>query len=403
MIRSVRDQGPTEPPLIPYGRQSISEADIEAVAAVLRSPFLTQGPAVPAFEAALAAKVEAPFAVAANSATSALHLACLALGLGPGDVMWTVPNTFVATANVALQCGADVDFVDIDPETFVMCPKALEAKLGRAAREGRLPKVVTPVHFAGQSVDMAALAVLADRYGFRVLEDASHAVGALYEGRPVGACPYSEIAVFSFHPVKIITTGEGGAAVTRNERLAARMRLLRTHGVTREPDELTRAPDGPWSYEQIALGYNYRLSDIQAALGLSQLQRLEAFVARRREIAGVYDAALQSTSLARAPYQDPKTRSSWHLYVARLAEGLDRRQVFEALRRQGVGVQVHYIPVHAQPFYQARGHRLGDYPAAEAYYRSAITLPIFPELAAAEQAAVLAAFFEALNAAAGAG
>ncbi|MFO7640660.1 MAG: UDP-4-amino-4,6-dideoxy-N-acetyl-beta-L-altrosamine transaminase [Candidatus Competibacteraceae bacterium] len=412
--------------MIPYGRQHITEADLAAVVEVLRSDFLTQGPMVPRFERAVADYCGATHAVAVNSATSALHLACLALGLGPGDWLWTSPNTFVASANCGLYCGAKVDFVDIDPRTYNLCPHKLAEKLDQAERAGRLPKVVVPVHFAGQPCDLAAIHALSQRYGFQILEDASHAIGASYavdhdpgrsepcsrtaarrpqpehangaqfpgEARsPIktGSCRHSHITVFSFHPVKIITTGEGGMALTNDPELAGRMARLRSHGITREPALMTHEPDGPWYYQQIELGFNYRMTDIQAALGYSQLQRLEEFVARRHELAARYDAWLAGLPVI-APWRDPDARSAFHLYVIRLNEaraGRTRRAVFETLRQRGIGVNVHYLPVHTQPYYQAMGFAEGDYPEAERYYREAISLPLYPGLAEAEQDVVV--------------
>jgi len=384
--------------MIPYGRQDIREADIDAVVEVLRSDFLTQGPAVPAFEAAVAARVGAAHAVAVNSATSALHLACLALDVGPGDVVWTSPITFVASANCALYCGAGVDFVDIDPRSYNLSVAALRAKLERAAAEGGLPKVVIPVHLCGQSCEMAEIHALGQRYGFAVIEDASHAIGGRYRGEPVGNCRYSDITVFSFHPVKIITTAEGGLALTQREELAQRMQLLRSHGITRDPAQMGRAPDGPWYYEQVALGYNYRMTDLQAALGLSQLARLEEYVGRRHALARRYDEALAELPVL-TPWQHPDSYSGLHLYVIRLQHeriGRSHREVFEALRAAGIGVNLHYIPVHTQPYYQALGFRTGQFPEAERYYADAISLPLFPSMSDAQQAAVVAALREAL-------
>lgn len=384
--------------MIPYGRQSISQADIEAVVAVLRSDFLTQGPAVPRFEAAVAARAGARHAVAVNSATSGLHVACLALGLGPGDLLWTSPITFVASANSALFCGAAVDFVDIDPATCNMSVAALEAKLAAAHAAGRLPKIVMPVHFAGEPCDMEPIARLAREYGFKVVEDASHAVGASYRGVPVGACAHSDIAVFSFHAVKIVTTAEGGAALTNDPALARRMALLRSHGVTREPDLMVRAPDGPWYYEQVALGFNYRMTDMAAALGSSQLDRLDAFLELRHQRARRYDRLLAALPLT-LPLRHPLNRSALHLYAVRLkdASPRERRAVFERLRAAGIGVNVHYVPVHLQPHYAALGFRPGQFPEAEAYYRQAITLPLFAGLTEADQDAVVRALEEALG------
>lgn len=374
--------------MIPYGRQDISQDDIDAVVAVLRSEFITQGPAVELFERTVAAYCGVPHAVAVNSATSALHVACIALGLGPGDRLWTSPNTFLASANAGVYCGAEVDFVDIDPRTYNMSVEALRAKLERAAREGRLPRVVVPVHFAGQSCEMAPIGELARRYGFRVIEDASHAIGAAYRGAPVGRCDFADIAVFSFHPVKIVTSGEGGVATTRDPELAGRMRLVRSHGMTRDPAQMTRAPEGPWDYEQIALGYNYRITDIQAALGASQMKRISDFVARRREIAERYDREFEGLPLVR-PWQHPDTASSWHLYVV-LVDPERRRRAFEGLRAAGIGVNVHYIPVHTQPFYRERfGFAAGDFANAEAYYARAISLPMYAALTDAQQSQVV--------------
>jgi UDP-4-amino-4,6-dideoxy-N-acetyl-beta-L-altrosamine transaminase len=384
--------------MIPYGRQDIIETDIDAVVAVLRSDWLTQGPAVPRFEQAVADYCGASHAVAVNSATSALHLACLALGLGPGDWLWTSPNTFVASANCGLYCGARVDFVDIDPRTYNLCPHKLAEKLDQAERAGRLPKVVVPVHFAGQPCDLPAIHALSQRYGFKILEDASHAIGGRYRGEPIGNGRYSDITVFSFHPVKIITTGEGGMALTNNPELAGRMTRLRTHGITRAPAEMTHEPDGPWYYQQIALGFNYRMTDLQAALGYSQFQRLDEFVARRHQLADHYDRLLADLPVV-TPWQNPDAWSAFHLYVIRLDEaraGRSRRAVFEALRQRGIGVNVHYIPVHTQPYYQALGFAEGDDPEAERYYREAISLPLYPTLTEAEQDQAVSALRETL-------
>ncbi|MDR0674508.1 MAG: UDP-4-amino-4,6-dideoxy-N-acetyl-beta-L-altrosamine transaminase [Zoogloeaceae bacterium] len=368
--------------MIPYGRQEITESDIEAVKAILRSDFLTQGPAVPRFEEAVADYAGASHAVAANSATSALHLACRALGLGPGDWLWTSPITFVASANCALYCGARVDFVDIDPRTCNLSPLALEQKLEAAKKAGRLPKIVVPVHLCGQSCDMAAIHALSQRFGFRIIEDAAHAIGGRYRGEPVGNCRYSDIAVFSFHPVKIITTGEGGMALTNDAALAGKMALLRSHGITRDPVQMTHAPDGPWYYQQIDLGFNYRMTDIQAALGLSQMTRLEAYVTRRRELAARYDQLLRDLPLT-LPWQDPDTHSAFHLYIVRLRLDeirVSHKQAFESLRAQGIGVNLHYIPVYRHPYYQQLGVMEGELPVVEQYYREAISLPVYPLL-----------------------
>lgn len=381
--------------MIPYGRQDIQEEDIAAVVDVLRSDWLTQGPAVDRFEAAVAAHCGAAHAVAVNSATTALHLACLALGLEQGDSLWTSTNTFVASANCARFCGADVDFVDIDPRTYNMSPEALAEKLELAARRGRLPKIVVPVHFAGQSCDMVAIRALADRYGFRIIEDASHAIGGRYRGEAIGSGRYSDITVFSFHPVKIITTGEGGMAVTNDARLAALMRRLRSHGITREEGEMRGGSDGPWYYQQLTLGYNYRMTDLQAALGLSQLRRLDAYVARRRALAARYDRLLADLPLM-TPYRDPAAESAMHLYVVVLHEAQRRREVFTRLRAVGIGVNVHYIPVHTQPYYRDLGFAPGYCPTAEAYYAAAMSLPMYAGLSETDQDSVVDSLREAL-------
>lgn len=383
-------------PFLPYGRQNIGEAEIAAVTDVLRSDFLTQGDRVPAFEAAICAAVDAPFCVAVNSATSALHMACLALGLGPGRLMWTSPNSFVASANAARMCGADVDFVDIDPATANLSVDALADRLAAAEQDGRLPDVVMVVHFAGEPCDMPGIAALAGRYGFRIIEDASHAMGARVGSRRIGACDYSDITVFSFHPVKIVTTAEGGAATTRDADLAARLERLRSHGITRDPRSMTQAPEGPWVYEQIELGYNYRMTDIQAALGVVQMTRLEAFLTARHALADRYDALLEDlpvTSLTRRG----GNRSALHLYVIRVAAA-ERSRLFAHFRDGGIGVQVHYIPIHTQPYYRALGFQPGQFPEAERHYAEAISLPLHPALRAEDQDRVVAVLREGLDA-----
>lgn len=385
--------------MIPYGRQDINQADVDAVMDVLRSDFLTQGPQVPLFEERLKSYCNAEHAVAVNSATSALHIACLALGLQEGDWLWTSPITFVASANCGLYCGAQVDFVDIDAATFNMCPKALAAKLETAEREGRLPKVVVPVHMGGQSCDMQAIHALSTRYGFRIVEDASHAVGGKYDGAAVGNCRYSDITVFSFHPVKIVTTAEGGVATTNNAKLAESMMLFRSHGVTRDPGLMTFGVDGPWYYEQVVLGYNYRMNDLQAALGLSQLNRLDVLVARRHDISDAYGEMLSDLPVS-GQSEPPEIYSARHLYIVRLDPmglNVSHREVFDAMREAGVGVNLHYIPVHTQPYYRAIGFKPGDFPEAEKYYAQAISLPMFPTLTDEDQKVVVGALRTALS------
>ncbi|MHB9840576.1 UDP-4-amino-4,6-dideoxy-N-acetyl-beta-L-altrosamine transaminase [Paraburkholderia terrae] len=377
---------------IPYGRQSIDDADIAAVEAVLRSDWLTQGPAIAAFEEELARRASARHAVAVCNATAALHIACVAAGLGPGDRLWTVPNTFVASANCGRYCGADVDFVDIDPLTWCMDAAALEVKLEAARRAGTLPKVVIPVAFAGGSCDMKRVRRLSDEYGFTVIEDASHAVGASYAGRPVGCGDYAHMTVFSFHPVKIVTTGEGGAVLTNDPALCDRLRRLRSHGITRDPAQMDEPDEGAWSYEMQELGFNYRITDIQAVLGLSQLKRLDGFLARRRELVQRYDRLLKNLPL-QLPQLDALDESAWHLYVVRVKDNsahADRRAVFDALRTADIGVNVHYIPVHLQPYYRRLGFKPGDFPQAEQYYREALSLPLYAALTDAQQDRVVA-------------
>ena len=385
--------------MIPYGRQDISQADIDAVLDVLQSDLLTQGPKLPAFEQRVADHVGAKYALAVNSATSALHIACKALELGTGDSLWTTPVTFVASANCGLYCGAKVDFVDIDPRTYNLCPQALESKLKKAEQDGCLPKVLVPVHLSGQPCDMAGIHKLSQRYGFRIIEDASHAIGGKYQAEYIGNCRYSDITVFSFHPVKIVTTAEGGMVLTNNSDLAREMDLLRSHGVTRDQRLMTHEPDGPWYYQQIALGYNYRMTELQAALGLSQMDRLETFVSRRHQLANQYDELLKALPVT-LPWQHPDSYSGLHLYVVRLQ--LDyikksHREVFESLRQQGIGVNLHYIPVHTQPYYQALGFQPDDFPNAMAYYGEAISLPMFPTMTDAQQNEVVQALRVAIG------
>ncbi|MGB1477414.1 MAG: UDP-4-amino-4,6-dideoxy-N-acetyl-beta-L-altrosamine transaminase [Marinobacter salsuginis] len=384
--------------MIPYGRQEITQQDIDAVVEVLESDFLTQGPKVPEFENTVASHVGARFGVAVNSATSALHIACVALGLGEGDWLWTSPVTFVASANCGLYCGAKVDFVDIDPRTYNVCPDALERKLEKARSQNRLPKVVVPVHLCGQPCNMERIKALSDRYGFRIVEDASHAIGGKYQGEFIGSGRYSDITVFSFHPVKIVTTAEGGMAVTNDAELAQRMELLRSHGITRDPARMTHEPDGPWYYQQVDLGFNYRMTELQAALGVSQMARLDDFVNRRHELARRYDELLADLPVV-TPWQHPDSYSGLHLYVIRLKLAEIRashREVFELLRELGIGVNLHYIPVHTQPYYSAMGSAPEDFPEAMHYYNEAISIPMYHGLTFEQQDAVVAALKQAL-------
>jgi len=381
--------------MIPYGRQDIRQQDLDAVIEVLQSDFITQGPVVPKFEAALAEKSGAAHAIAMNSATSALHVAVAALGLGQGDLMWTTPITFVASANCGRYVGADVDFVDIDPDTFNMCPKALATKLEQAKAAGRLPKVIVPVHMCGQSTATREIAELVRPYNIRIVEDASHAVGGSYMGQPVGSCQFSDITVFSFHPVKIITTAEGGMALTNDPELAARMEMLRSHGITRDVALMTHEPDGPWYYQQVELGWNYRMTEMQAALGLSQQERLSEYIDVRNLLADRYDRLLANFPLD-LPGRLTGARSAFHLYVIRLRDAAQRNSAFESLRADGIDVNLHYIPVHLQPYYRDLGFSEGDFPAAEDYYSRVISLPLYATLSEADQDAVVAGLENAL-------
>lgn len=382
--------------MIPYGRQNISEADIQAVVDVLRSDYLTQGTVVPQFEQAVADYVKASHAVAVNSGTSALHIACLALGLGKDDWLWTSPNTFVASANCGLYCDAKVDFVDIDPQTYNMSVSALDEKLQQAEKKGILPKVVIPVHFAGQSCDMKAIAQLAKKYKFFVIEDACHAIGGRYLKQPIGCCQYSDITVFSFHPVKIITTAEGGMAVTNQLLLAEKMALLRSHGITRDVSKMTHEAEGDWYYQQVDLGFNYRMTELQAALGVNQMLRLDEFVAKRHELQQRYNELLNGLPLV-LPYQYPANYSALHLYPIQIRCDELHQQVFNELRENGIGVNIHYIPVHTQPYYQERGFKQGDYPIAEKYYSKAMSLPLFYDLTIKQQDQVIQVLTKVLS------
>lgn len=384
--------------MIPYGRQDITQSDIDSVSAVLLSSNLTQGPQIPLFEEAVLQACDAKYAIAVNSATSALHIACLSLGLGEGDWLWTTPNTFVASANCGLYCGAKVDFVDIDPKTYNLCPKELEKKLIAAQKVNKLPKVVIPVHFSGQPCDMEEIYNLAKKYGFKVIEDASHAIGGKYKGEPIGNCRYSDITVFSFHPVKIITTAEGGIALTNDSKIAEKLNLLRSHGITREASLMTKPMEGPWYYQQIDLGFNYRMTDVQAALGVSQIQRLDTYVAKRHKLAQRYNELLKDLPVT-LPWQHKDSYSGLHLYVIRLQ--LDKiskthLEVFEGMREADILVNLHYIPVHMQPYYQAIGFEFGQFPQAEQYYKEAMSIPMFPTMTEEQQDKVIATLKELL-------
>ena len=373
--------------MIPYGRQDITKDDILAVCEVLKSNFLTQGPMVPNFENELCKLAQSDYATVVNSATSALHIACLALNLQQGDILWTVPNTFVASANCALYCGANVDFVDIDPTTSNLSIECLKLKLSLAKRKDKLPKILIPVHLAGEPCDMAEIKKLSDTYGFKIIEDASHAIGAEYDQYPVGSCKYSDITIFSFHPVKIVTTGEGGAALTNCPDLDRKLKLLRSHGITRDPTIMYHPSDNGWYYEQVDLGFNYRMTDINAALGLSQLNRLHKYVEKRHEIATRYDEELKGADL-QLPHRNPKNKSALHLYVIQV-ESSQHKRIFNRLRGSNIGVNLHYIPVHTQPYYQKLGFAWGDFPNSEDYYKKAISLPMFPTLTEGEQTYVI--------------
>ena len=384
---------------IPYGRQDINQADINAVIDVLRSDFLTQGPLVPMFESAVAKYCKAQHAVAVNSATSALHIACLALGVGKGDVVWTTPITFVASANCALYCGATVDFVDIDPLTYNLSAERLSEKLSLAEKMGKLPKVVIPVHLCGQPCDMASIYALSQQYGFKIIEDASHAIGGRYKDEPIGNGRYSDITVFSFHPVKIITSGEGGMAVTNDAHLAKRMRLRRSHGISSTKEDMHPRPAQEiWNYQQIDLGFNYRMTDLQAALGLSQLKRIDAFVSQRHQIAKCYNKLLADLPLA-IQWQHPNSYSAYHLYTIRLKLSKikkTQRQVYEELYSEKIGVNLHYIPVYRQPYYEQMGFKVGHCPEAEEYYQEIVSIPMYSGLTQEQQDSVVQALFKTL-------
>lgn len=382
------------PPIIPYGKHVVDEADIESVVDVLKNRFLTQGQTVPEFELALCNYTGAKFATAVNSATSGLHVACLALGVGPGDIVWTAPNSFVASANCARYCGADVDFVDIDSNTRNMCVPSLESKLVKAKGDNCLPKAIVVVHFSGLSCDMKAIASLAKKYGVAIIEDAAHALGGEYLGSKIGSCDYSDVCVLSFHPVKSITTAEGGAVLTNNEELHKKNILFAKHGVTRDPEQMIGSTEGPWFYQQVELGFNYRLSDLHAALGLSQLSKLDTFIAARVKLAQRYQSKLARLPLT-LPSSDSESQSAWHIYMIELKTH-DRSAIYHALQERGIGVNVHYIPIHYHPYYQKLGFARGDFPTSERFYQCAITLPLFPSMTVQQQDRVIDALHEVL-------
>ena len=385
--------------MIPYGRQDINQADINSVTDVLQSDFLTQGPKIPLFEKTVSNYCGAKYGVAVNSATSALHIACLALGLKEGDWLWTSPNSFVASANCGLYCDAKIDFVDIDKQTYNMSVEELEKKLTQAKKENKLPKVVIPVHFAGQSCDMKKVHSLSKEYGFKVIEDASHAIGGKYLDEPIGGCQYSDITVFSFHPVKIITTAEGGMATTNDKELSERMQLFRSHGVTRDPELMTKEAEGSWYYQQVDLGFNYRMTELQAALGVSQIQRLDEFVSKRHILQERYSSLLNGLPILK-PYQDKDSYSALHLYPVQVdLDSVDksRQQIFDELRQNGIGVNVHYIPIHTQPYYLQFGFKVGDFPNSEAYYHRAISIPLSHVMTTKQQDKILDVLKQALQ------
>ncbi len=384
---------------IPYGKHDINQDDIDAVVEVLQSNWITQGPCIEKFEKTIANYCGAKYAVAVSSGTAALHIACLATDLKKGDIFWTSPNTFVASANCGLYCGASVDFVDIDPKTYNLSIKELETKLDFAKKNSCLPKVIIPVHFAGQSYEMEKIAELSKHYDFKIIEDAAHALGGSYKDKPIGSCEFSDMCTFSFHPVKNITTGEGGMILTNKKDLYENLIRLRTHGITRDETLMKNKSHGPWYYEQLELGFNYRMTDIQAALGISQMKRLDEFVSQRRLLAERYNKLLKELPIV-LPWQHSDTKSSWHLYVIRLK--LDQikkthRQVFEELRNMGLGVNLHYIPVHIQPYYQQLGFKSGDFLNAESYYQQALTLPLYQSLTEYEQDRVIKTLKEILT------
>ena len=386
--------------MIPYRKQNINQNDINSVLSVLKSDFITQGPQTPLFEQSVSKYCNVEYGVAVNSATSALHIACLALGLSEGDWLWTSPNSFVASANCGLYCGSKVDFVDIDPKTFNMSDLELEDKLIQAKQENKLPKVVIPVHFAGQSCNMKRIHYLGQKYGFKIIEDASHAIGGKYLDKMIGGCQYSDITVFSFHPVKIITTAEGGLATTNSKDLAEKMRLYRSHGITRDESLMTSQSKGAWYYQQVDLGFNYRMTELQAALGVSQMQRLDGFVARRHILKDRYNSLLGGHPIIK-PYQDQNSYSALHLYPIKIdlkRVSKTRKQIFNELREDGVGVNVHYIPIQTHPYYRKFGFKEGDFPNSESYYEAALSLPLYSGMCFQDQDKVVSSIIKALDA-----
>ncbi len=382
--------------MIPYGKQDISKDDINEVVKILKSEFLTQGPQVKIFEKAISDYCNVKYSIAVNSATSALHLSCLSLGLKKDDWVWTSPITFVASANCAFYCGANVDLVDIDPKTYNICVESLEKKLKKAKEESKLPKIVIPVHLAGQSCDMKSIHALSKQYGFKIIEDASHAIGGKYKDKNVGSCSFSDITVFSFHPVKIITTGEGGVAVTNNKKLADKISLLSSHGITRDETKMTHEPDGDWYYQQIGLGFNYRMTDIQAALGTSQLKRLDEFISKRHKIAERYNSMLEDFQIE-LPYQFKESHSSYHLYIIRVKDSNEHKKIFNFLRNNNIWVNIHYIPIYKQPFFKNASNITYDLPNAENYYKTAISIPIFPSMTEKDQDTVVSVLRKAFK------
>ena len=385
--------------MIPYAKQDISDEDIDSVIEVLKSDFLTQGNKVPLFEDIISERVGAKYALAANSATSCLYLSCLSLGLSKEDILWTSPITYVASANCALYCGAEVDFVDIDPLTWNISVEILEEKLKTARKIKKVPKILVLVHLAGNPCDLQKVFDLSKEYGFSIIEDASHALGSKYSGEHIGSSVYSDISVFSFHPVKNITTGEGGMILTNNQKLSEKIHLYRSHGITRDTKKMINKEEGLWYYEQLLLGFNFRMSDIHAALGISQMNSLDKFISIRNELSQIYTEELKGLPLTiqRVRKED---LSAWHIFVIRLKLSelkLSRLEIYNSLRNKGIGVNVHYIPVHLHPFYKNLGFNKGDFPNSENYYDGAITIPMFTKLKKKEIKYVIQALKESID------